>query len=368
LLLICPSVLAINMHEILNFENSPRRISKNAPDNRGKSTYAFGDYVEANKNVPLTRKWSHFRSNMFENSDQNISKVTDLKKPVSKTLKTTGKFDMIPENLPRPKSSKKRISRPSSNIFGPPIIRPKTCPARESKVNKSTAFEQNVTIRRVKQKKSVTQVESSTGSFKGRSYLISKVPPAIKTKSSNTFKVSKGLDFQKTMYVGLPAKKKYITPPPTPVNNWCNGDSKKVVEKRTVKQTNTFRSSIFNSPSNMNNRSLSNNKKSVSSTNFSNSGCVIEDSGPVVYASNGINKLTELKGRSQCNNKIKSEPKLLEFDKDAPVDNTSFITARPRSRGEWSVNSSNVFFPQKDSEQTFTRRRGCGQTQMSTIF
>ena len=73
---------------------------------------------------------------------------------------------MIPENLPRPKSSKKRISRPSSNIFGPPIIRPKTCPARESKVNKSTAFEQNVTIRRVKQKKSVTQVESSSRRFK----------------------------------------------------------------------------------------------------------------------------------------------------------------------------------------------------------
>ena len=97
----------------------------------------------------------------------------------------------------------------------------------------------------------------------------------------------------------------FLTAPPTPVNNWCNGDSKKVVEKRTVKQTNTFRSSIFSSPSNMNNRSLSNNKKSVSSTNFSNSGCVIEDSGPVVYASNGINKLTELKGRSQCNNKVR---------------------------------------------------------------
>jgi len=357
------------MHEILNFENSPRRISKNAPDNRGKSTYAFGDYAVANKNVPLTRKWSNFTSNLFTNSTQNESKVTDLNKPVSKTLKTTGKFDMIPEKLPRPKSSKKRISKPSSNIFGPPIIRPKSCPAKESKVNKSTAFEQNVIVKRVNQKKSVTQVESSTGSFKGGSYLISKVPSATKIRSSNTFKVSKGLDFQKTMYVGLPAKKKYITPPPTPVNNWCNGDFKNVVEKRTVKHTNTFRSSIFNSSSKMNNRS-SNNKKSVCSTNFCNSGCVIPDSGPVVYASNGINKLTELRGRSQCDNKIKSKPKLLEFDKDAPVDNTSFITARPRSRGEWSVNNSTVFTPQKDNigEQTFTRRRGCGQTQMSTIF
>jgi len=305
---------------------------------------------------------------MFDNSAQKVSKVTDLNKPVSNTLKTTGKYDMIPEKLPRPKSSKKRLSKPSSNIFGPPIIRPKSCRAKESKVNKSTAFEQNVTVRIVKQKKSVAQVESSTGSFKGLSYLISKVLPATKTRSSNTLKVSKGLDFQKTMYVGLPVKKKYITPPPTPVNNWCNGDSRKVVEKRTVKQTNTFRSSIFSSPSNMNKRSFSKSKKIVSSTNFSNSGCVIQDNGPVVYASNGINTLTELRGRSQGDNKIKSEPKLLEFDKDAPVDNTSFITARPRSRGEWSINISNVFFPRKDSEQTFTRRRGCGQTQMSTIF
>lgn len=72
---------------------------------------------------------------------------------------------MIPEKLPRPKSSKKRLSKPSSNIFGPPIIRPKSCRAKESKVNKSTAFEQNVTVRIVKQKKSVAQVESSSRRF-----------------------------------------------------------------------------------------------------------------------------------------------------------------------------------------------------------
>ena len=83
------------------------------------------------------------------------------------------------------------------------------------------------------------------------------------------------------------------------------GDCKEVVTKKTVKQTNTFCSSIFNNSSNINNQSLLNNKKTVSTTNFSNSGCVIPDSGPVVYASNGINKLTELKGRSQCNNIVR---------------------------------------------------------------
>jgi len=358
------------MHEILNFENSPRRISKNAPDNRGKSTYAFGDYTKANKNVRLTQKWSHFTSTVFDNNTQNISKVTYLNKPVSKTIKATGKYDMVPEDLPRPKSSKKSISKPDSNIFGPPIVRPSSCPVRELKVNKSTVFEQNIKIKRVKQKKSVPRVESSTSSFKGTSYLISKVPTATKTRSSNTFKVSKGLDFKKTMYVGLPPKKKYITPPATPINNMYIGDCKEVVTKKTVKQTNTFCSSIFNNSSNINNQSLLNNKKTVSTTNFSNSGCVIPDSGPVVYASNGINKLTELKGRSQCNNIIKSDSKLLEFDKDAPADNTSFITARSRSRGQWSGNNSTVFSQQNDNirEQIFTRRRGCGQTQMSTIF
>ena len=69
---------------------------------------------------------------------------------------------MIPEDLPRSKSSKKYISKPGSNIFGPPIVRPSSCPVRELKVNKSTVFEQNVKVKRVKQKKSVSRVESSS--------------------------------------------------------------------------------------------------------------------------------------------------------------------------------------------------------------